>query len=210
MKITSVAAFAILLFAFASCKNNETKDEHAGHDMENMGNDTTQHATASADKEVKSVAVLYSNLDVKAAASFKEVVDHYLHIKNALTNDNASEAAIGSKAMEVALGKIDKSILTAEQKQVFDKIEGGLKETSTAIAKSGENIKQQRAQFVMMSEAVYELVKDFGAGRPIYHDHCPMARDNHGAMWISEVREVKNPYFGSAMPACGTVEEVIK
>ena len=210
MKITSVAAFAILLFAFASCKNNETKDEHAGYDMENMGNDTTQHATASADKEVKSVAVLYSNLDVKAAASFKEVVDHYLHVKNALATDNSAEAAIGSKAMEAALVKIDKSILTAEQKQVFDKIEGGLKETSTAIVKSGENIKQQRAQFVMMSEAVYELVKDFGAGRPIYHDHCPMARDNQGAMWISEVREVKNPYFGSAMPACGTVEEVIK
>lgn len=210
MKITSVMAFAILLFAFASCKNNETKDEHAGHDMGSMGNDTTQHATASADKEVKAVAVLYSNLDVKAAASFKEIVDHYLHVKNALATDNSAEAAIGSKAMEAALVKLDKSILTAEQKQVFDKIEGGLKETSTAIAKSGENIKQQRAQFVVMSEAVYELVKNFGAGRPIYHDHCPMARDNQGAMWISEIREVKNPYFGSEMPACGTVEEVIK
>jgi hypothetical protein len=210
MKITSVTVFAILLIAIVSCKNSETKDEHAGHDMENMGNDTTQHATASADKEVKAVAVLYSNLDVKATASFKEVVDHYLHVKNALANDNATEAAIGSKAMEVALGKIDKSILTAEQKQVFDKIEVGLKETSAAIAKSGENIKQQRAQFVMMSEAVYELVKDFGAGRPIYHDHCPMARDNQGAMWISEIKEVKNPYFGSEMPACGTVEEVIR
>jgi hypothetical protein len=210
MKITTLSSFAVLLFAFASCRNHETKDQHAGHDMGNMGNDTTQHATASAEKEVKVVAVLYSDLDVKAAASFNEIVDHYLHVKNALANDNATEAALGSKAMEVTLGKIDKSILTAEQKQVFDKIEGGLKETSAAIAKSGENIKQQRAQFVMMSEAVYELVKDFGAGRPIYHDHCPMARDNQGAMWISEIREVKNPYFGSEMPACGTVEEVIR
>ena len=210
MKITSVTAFGILLFAFVSCKSIVTKDEHAGHDMEKMNNDTTQHATVSADKEVKAVAILYSNLDAKAAASFKEIVDHYLHVKNALATDNSAEAAIGSKAMEAALVKIDKSILTAEQKQTYDKIEGGLKETSAAIAKGGENIKLQRGQFVMMSEAVYELVKDFGAGRPIYHDHCPMARENQGAMWISEIREVKNPYFGSAMPACGTVEEVIK
>jgi hypothetical protein len=210
MKILSVTAFAILIFAFTSCKSNGTKDEHAGHDMQSMAKDTAQHVIDSEDKEVKTVAVLYSNLDVKVATSIKEIVDHYLHVKNALANDNATEAAIGSKAMEAVLGKIDKSILTAEQKLAYDKMEGGLKETSSSIAKGGDNIKQQRVQFVMMSEAIYGLVKDFGAGRPIYHDHCPMARDNQGAMWISEIREVKNPYFGSAMPACGTVEEVIK
>ena len=210
MKILSATALAILIFAFTSCKSNGTKDEHAGHDMGNMIIDTTQHTTVSADIEIKAVTVLYSNLDVKVTTSVKEIIDHYLHVKNALANDNAKEAAIGSKAMEAALGKIDKSILTAEQKLAYDKMEGGLKETSSSIARSGDNIKQQRVQFVAMSEAVYQLVKNFGAGRPIYHVHCPMARDNQGAMWISEIREVKNPYFGSAMPACGTVEEVIK
>jgi hypothetical protein len=37
-----------------------------------------------------------------------------------------------------------------------------------------------------------------------------MARDNQGAMWISEVKEIKNPYFGAQMFTCGSVEEVIK
>jgi hypothetical protein len=29
-------------------------------------------------------------------------------------------------------------------------------------------------------------------------------------MWLSEIKEVKNPYFGAEMPTCGTIEEVIK
>jgi hypothetical protein len=56
---------------------------------------------------------------------------------------------------------------------------------------------------------VYELAKAFGGGRRLYHDHCPMARDNQGALWISELKDVKNPYFGADMLTCGTVEEVI-
>jgi hypothetical protein len=44
----------------------------------------------------------------------------------------------------------------------------------------------------------------------LYHDHCPMANDNKGAMWLSEVREVKNPYFGGKMNECVKVQEVIK
>jgi hypothetical protein len=62
----------------------------------------------------------------------------------------------------------------------------------------------------MLSEDVYDLVKNFGAGQPIYHDHCPMYNENKGAMWLSEMKEVKNPFYGAEMLTCGTVEEVIK
>jgi len=159
---------------------------------------------------VKDIAVVYTNVDANAAASIKTIVDHYLQIKNALANDNAGEAASGAKAIEEAMGKLDKSLLTAEQKTAYDTNEEEMKEHAAHIAKNGDNIKHQRSHFVQMSEVVYELVKNFGAGRPVYHDHCPMARDNQGAMWISEVKEIKNPYFGSEMFKCGRVEEVIK
>jgi hypothetical protein len=206
---TSITALAFGVLTFAACKNGDNKNEHAGHDMEGMSNDSAQQVATTAEKEVKAVAVTYTNVDAKAAASLKETVDHYLHIKNALANDNGAEAATGAKAMESALSKMDKSLLTAEQKTTYDKIEEGLKSTAASIAKSSNDIKQQRAQFVFMSEAVYGLVKNFGAGRPLYHDYCPMARDDQGAMWISELKEIKNPYFGDQMLTCGTVEEVI-
>ena len=207
MKKIFLSLLAISAIVFAACNNGGSKNEHEGH---NMSKDTTKHATASDDQDVKAIAVTYTNVDAKAAASIKAIVDHYLHVKNALTNDNSSEAANGAKAMEDAIGKLDKSLLTAEQKTAYDANEAELKEHADHIAKNGDNIKHQRSHFVQMSEVVYELVRDFGAGGPVYHDHCPMARDNQGAMWLSEMKEIKNPYFGAQMLKCGTVEDVIK
>lgn len=195
--------------AFTACNNNNAANEHEGHDMP-PATDTTQHAAASDDKELKTITAVFTNVDTKAAATIKEIVDHYLHIKNALTNDNAGDAADGAQAMEKALAKMDKSLFTAEQKTAYDATEEALKEHAEHIGKNGDNIKHQRSHFAMMSEEVYTLVKNFGAGRALYHDHCPMARDNKGALWVSEIKEVKNPYFGAQMLACGTVEEVIQ
>lgn len=210
MKKIFFSLLAISAILFAACNSGGSKNEHEGHDMSKMDYDTTQHAATSDDKDIKAVAVVYTNVDANAAATIKTIVDHYLHIKNALANDNAGEAASGAKAMEDAIGKLDKSLLTTEQKTAYDVNEEEMKEHAEHIAKNGDNIKHQRSHFVQMSEVVYELVKNFGAGRPVYHDHCPMARDNQGAMWISEVKEIKNPYFGSEMFKCGRVEEVIK
>ena len=162
------------------------------------------------DKEVKAVPVAFTSLDPTAAASIREIVNHYLHIKNALANDNAGEAASGAKAMSEAMKKLDKSLLSPEQKTAYDKTADDLEEHAEHIAKNGDKIDHQRSHFSMMSEDVYDLVKNFGAGRPLYHDHCPMAKDNQGAMWMSENKEIKNPYFGNKMPTCGTVEEVIR
>jgi NADH dehydrogenase/NADH:ubiquinone oxidoreductase subunit G len=207
LKKVLFTTMSISAVVFTACNSDGSKNEHEGHDM---NKNTAQHTIATDDKELKAVAVTYTNADARAAASIKEIVDHYLHIKNALANDKAGEAARGGRAMNEAIGKLDKSLLTAKQKVAYDKNEEELKEHAGHIEKNGNNIKHQRSHFVMMSEVVYELVKNFGAGRPLYHDHCPMARDNQGAMWLSEEKEIKNPYFGAQMLKCGRVEEVIK
>lgn len=196
---------------FISCNNGEsTKKDHEGHEVNDSVPATTKPANDTSAKDMKMVEVHYTNLDPAAAASIKEIVDHYLHIKNALADDNAREAAKGGKAMGNAIKKLDKSLLTADQKTAYDRNEEEMKEHAEHIAENADKISHQRSHFVMMSEVVYDLVRNFGAGRPLYHDHCPMARDNKGAMWISETKEIRNPYFGAEMPACGTVEEMIK
>lgn len=210
MKKIFFSILTIGAVAISACNNGGSKEDAEKHDMNNMSKDSTGHASTTDDKEVKTVAVTFSNVDVKAAASIKEIVDHYLHIKNALANDNPGEAASGAKAMAEVISKLDKSLLTAEQKKVYDDIESELKEHAEHIGKNSSDIKHQRDHFSMMSEDVYDLAKTFGAGRVLYHDHCPMYNENKGAMWLSEMKEVKNPYFGSKMITCGTVEEVIK
>jgi hypothetical protein len=173
-----------------------------------MSSDSAAHITPAA-KEPKAVSVTYTDVDTKVASSIRSIVDGYLKVKDALVNDDAAAAASNANQITEAAGKLDKSLFTADQKKVYDEVEASLKEHAAAIG-GGSDIKQQRAHFVSLSENVYTLVKAFGAGRPVYHEHCPMARDNQGAMWISDAREVKNPYFGAEMLTCGTVEEVIQ
>jgi hypothetical protein len=203
-----IIAASIIAVILIACKSGEKKNEHEGH---NMNTDTSRHATTTEEKEIKTVAVSFTNLDAKLAASIKEIVDHYLHIRNGLAADDSKEAASAGQAMVVSMKKIDKSLFTADQKNVFDELEDDLKEHAGHIEENSGNIKHQREHFFMMSVDVYDLVKAFGGGQPLYHDHCPMYNeDKGGAMWLSELKEIKNPFFGSQMLKCGTVEEVIK
>jgi hypothetical protein len=193
-----------------ACNNSQSTNSHEGHEMAAGSMDSMTHSSTGDAKQIKNVAAAFTSVDSKVSASIREIIDHYLHVKNALADDNAAEAASGAKAMGSAVSKLDKSLLTAEQKSAFDKDEAGIIEHAGQIAGNASDIKSQRSHFVHLSESVYELVKQFGGGRPLYHDHCPMARDNQGAMWISEIKDVKNPYFGEKMLTCGTVEEVIQ
>ncbi len=203
-----IAVSAIL---FTACNNGGSKNKPAGQDMNNMNKDTMQPASTPEDKDVKIVSVTYTNVDANAAASIKEIINHYLHIKNALANDNGADAASGAREMGTSINKLDKSLLTAEQKKVYDNMEEELREHAEHIGNNGDKIEHQRTHFSQLSEIMYDLVKAFGAGQPMYHEHCPMYnKDKGGAMWLSEMKEIKNPYFGAAMPTCGTVEEVIK
>jgi DNA-binding NtrC family response regulator len=210
MKQVLMTAIAAACLFTTACNNSHSSNEHKGHDMTADEKDSMAHSTPGNAKEIKTIAAAFTALDARVSSSMKDIVDHYIHVKNALVAENAAEAASGAKAMAETISRMDKSLLTAEQKSSFDKIETGLKEHAGKIAGTATDIKLQRSHFVQLSESVYELVKQFGGGRPLYHDHCPMARDNQGAMWISEIKDVKNPYFGNKMLTCGTVEEVIQ
>jgi hypothetical protein len=208
MKKISFVSIAIASIVLIACNNSDNSKQAENHDMDSMKKDSAGQTTSVEDKDIKTVAVAYTNVDPKIAASLKEIVEHYLHIKNALANDNGEEAARGSEAMSSVLGKIDKSLFTAEQKKVYEENEEDLKEHAEHISKS--KIAHQREHFSMMSEDIYALAKAFGGGKTLYHDHCPMYNDNKGAMWLSETMEIKNPYMGSKMPKCGKVEEKIQ
>lgn len=208
MKKIFFVSIAIASIVFVACNNSDNNKQAENHDMDSMKKDSAGQTTSMEDKDIKTVAVAYTNVDPKIAASIKEIIDHYLHVKNALANDNGEEAAKGSKAMSSALGKIDKSLFTAEQKKIYEDNEEDLKGHAEHISKS--KIDHQREHFSMMSEDVYALAKAFGGGKTLYHDHCPMYNNNKGAMWLSETVEIKNPYMGSKMPKCGKVEEKIQ
>jgi hypothetical protein len=206
MKSILYAALCTVVFMAMSCQQStETKHDHASTPAATA--DTTTHAVA-AESTTKKITPLYAGLDAKLSGVLTEAIGHYFQLKNALVDDNATSAAKGAKAMAASLQQLDKSYFTADQKKAYDAIEKGLKDHATQIAASND-IKVQRTHFVDLSNNVYELVKAFGAGKTVYHDYCPMANDDKGALWVSEINDIKNPYFGASMLTCGSVEEEI-
>ena len=142
--------------------------------------------------------------------SIKAIVNAYLQMKNAFTEDNSSGAATAGKNMETALKNFDKSSLTPLQKKTYEDVEADAREHAEHIGKNGGNITHQREHFVMLSKDIYDLVKTFGTGQVLYKDFDPMANNRKGAFWLSETKEIKNPYMGKAMLTSGSIKEEIK
>ena len=202
MKKITISLLAVLAIIVYAC--------NGGHSTHNEKETAKTDQPAAQEEPVKQVKASFTNVDASVAAYMKKLTDNYLAVKNALTNGKAGEAADASKNMAEAMKGFDKSLLTAEQKKVYDANEDDLKEHAEHIAKNTGDIEHQRDHFSMMSEDMYALVKAFGGGKTLYHDHCPMAKDNKGAMWLSESKTIRNPYFGEKMMECGSVEEELQ
>src|SRR5258705_3967403 len=113
MKRIVFAVIAVTGFTFMACNSGDKTPKQ--DDMSKINADSSKKITADS-TQMKEVTPTFSNIDPKLATSLKTVVDHYLHIKNALVNNSGSDAADGSKAMANAISKVDKSFFTAEQK----------------------------------------------------------------------------------------------
>lgn len=76
--------------------------------------------------------------------------------------------------------------------------------------KATQDLDAQRVAFEKLSDILYEVLKSVEViDTPIYVQHCPMAFGNKGATWLSDKKDIYNPYFGDAMLKCGTNEAVI-
>ncbi len=190
-------AIAISAITLTACSNNKSEKT-------DKANTDSVQSTSS----VNAAATVTGNEN--KSASMNGIFSSYLQMKNALTNDNGKDAATAGNTMAAAFKNVDESSLTSDKKKAFEDIKDDAGEHAEHIGMSGDNIKHQREHFDMLSKDIYDLVKAFGAGQSLYYDHCPMYNNNKGANWISETKEIKNPYLGAKMPTCGSVKEELK
>jgi len=148
--------------------------------------------------------------DAKNTVSIKVIVNAYLQMKNAFTEDNSTVAASAGKQLEAAFKNFDKTALTAAQMKTYEDVEADAREHAEHIGANGGNIVHQREHFELLSKDIYDLIKEFGGGQVLYKDFDPMFNNGKGAFWISETKEIKNPYMGKAMLTSGSVKEEIK
>nr|WP_068891748.1 DUF3347 domain-containing protein [Pedobacter panaciterrae] len=184
----TVTNFVITLAAvtlFAACGNPQKTaetDTHEGHNHaagKGHGTATEQSAATVSLKDDK----------------LNAVYQHYVHLTNALVKGDVAEAKVAANAIELG---------------AKDLANGASLIALVSKIGSAADVDAQRIAYAELSTNFIERVKASGlSSGEVYVDYCPMALNDKGASWLSNQKEIKNPYFGEGMLTCGEVKETI-
>lgn len=180
-------AAALILSACGSNENTETKttqQEHKMLDHKQMDHNKINNPTSASQK----ITLKNDNLNA--------VYQHYIHLTTALTNSDAAEAKVAANAIEAGAKEL----------------KGGNKLATTASQiTASADLEVQRRMYSDLSNEMIALAKKSGLSEgELYVEYCPMAMNNKGAYWMSNSKEIRNPYFGEKMMTCGEVKETIQ
>lgn len=153
----------------------------------NAQHDHTGHGT---EKKADQNMVMFKD------AKLGKAYEHYLHLKDALVASKADESKKAAGELQKALKDVPGSAAALE---------------ASAKIFSQNDLVEQRKLFSALSNEMTTLVKGgkLSMGM-LYLEYCPMANNNEGAYWLSNEKQIKNPYFGDKMLKCGSVKETIQ
>lgn len=134
-----------------------------------------------------------------SAQSTAPALSAYYGVKNALVATDAAKAKTQATTLVAALGKVGSATLSAADKKALASAK-----TSAATISQTTEVAAQRKAFETLSTNMIMLVK---ATKPAktYVQYCPMVK----ASWLSDSKDIKNPYYGNQMLTCGSVKEEI-
>ncbi len=171
--------------------------------------ETHNHDDGSHEHESKTTVEENTQVAKTTAQVFStsEIVRNYLTLKNALIKDDAKGAGSAGKVLYATLTGVNANSIDAKQKMEYFDIADDAKEHAEHIGANADKIEHQREHFALLSKDINDLIKLFGSSQKLYQDFCPMYDDGKGAIWISEIKEIKNPYLGAKMPTCGSIKK---
>jgi hypothetical protein len=141
--------------------------------------------------------------------SYNKLLSAYFSVKDALVASDTGKASAAARELAIAVDSLQineikgDSILKAT---AFD-FASSIKSSAQGLAAEA-NIKEKRKEFQIIANALYTLTQTVQYdGQKLYWHYCPMAFNNSGANWISNERQIRNPYFGDEMLECGSVQD---
>ncbi|WP_228458019.1 DUF3347 domain-containing protein [Chryseobacterium schmidteae] len=210
----NIIAIVIVGFVFAACSKPKTEpvmentDSQSEIMKDSMNENYGSQVSGSESSEVMAKTDEKMEAEnTKAAFSTKAIIKDYLMLKNSLAKDDSKAAASAGKMLFETMKKTDINQLDAKKKSVYKEIAESMEENAEHITAGTGRIEHQREHFDMLSKDVNDLIETFGSEQKLYKDFCPMYNDNKGAIWISEKKEIVNPYQGSKMLTCGSVQK---
>jgi len=130
----------------------------------------------------------------------------YYSLKDAMVDSNVGEANVKADGLLTALDAVDAAKMSSPQKTQWEKLSRSIRSDARHISEN-EDLAHQREHFVKLSSNMYSLVFGFKANEnDAYLQYCPMKK----ASWLSDKKEIRNPYYGKKMLDCGSVKATLK
>ena len=146
-----------------------------------------------------------ADLAPKREALKQEIIAKYLALKQSLVVSDSLQAAKYAGEFSTAMTQFKFKKLGLEEMNTATAMRGKLKELALNIART-HSINKQRNYFVELSEGMWTIIARFVPDNTaLYEQKCPMT----GKVWISDVKEIKNPYFPKNMLTCGEVTATV-
>ncbi|MBT1701707.1 DUF3347 domain-containing protein [Chryseosolibacter indicus] len=197
--------FSATAFAFlTNCSGNKKEDAST----ESHDHDNHQHASGSTAPEEATAPQF--QVDENFQQQLAEVFTSYVELKDAFVSSDADKVKDKATTTTEAVSKVDMKLVTGaahnDWMAYLTPIQTSLKEIQAT-----SDIEAQRKSFSTLSDNMYKSIKAFGlGGKEAFYEYCPMAFNNEGAYWLSDQKQIRNPYFGNKMLTCGEVKEVLK
>lgn len=152
---------------------------------------------------ITAVFALFSVISIsaqsKSDAQVSKLYQNYIAIKSALASDDADKASKAASEFIKTASAIDYKMVSEGNLNI-------LRKDATLIS-DARTITAKRETFYNLSDNMIALTKEFKLSeKPIFVQYCPMADGS----WLSDEKQIVNPYYGSSMLSCGTVKSEIK
>ncbi|MEP2688099.1 DUF3347 domain-containing protein [Maribacter dokdonensis] len=169
--------------------------------------ETNKKSTPSAKEIVEKQEVLgeTGTMGSEQNVSSESVLEDYFNLKNALVEDDNNTAKKMGGVLAGSLGNLNKSSYTDSQQETLAAIAEDAQEYAVEI--SGSDLDSQREHFKNLSVIITDMIAITGSESTVYEQYCPMY--DGGTAWLSKEKAVLNPYYGSSMLRCGTVQREI-
>jgi Cu(I)/Ag(I) efflux system membrane fusion protein len=136
----------------------------------------------------------------------KDLYAGYFSLSRALADDAAKDAIDALYELAATC-----TSYTGSSHHAYDTWNAVCRAIRTTIPASSRitHIDTIRGLFENISTSMTTLVRHYGPAvdTPYYRAYCPMAFDNKGAYWLQTDQDIRNPYYGSRMRTCGSIQD---
>lgn len=135
----------------------------------------------------------------KTDAQVSKLYQNYISIKTALSADDADKASKAAAEFIKTASAVDYKVVSEGNLNI-------LRKDATTISEA-RTVDAQRETFFNLSDNMIALTKQFKlSDKPVFVQYCPMADGS----WLSNEKQIINPYYGSKMLSCGSIKSEIK